>query len=142
MSLLQQIFSPRRDTGPANDSGETMPVRMNLEERMAFRRDMMFECIAGVMLHNGIPGSAYRARVVHTDQRGHAFAVMIDLANASLHAGACSPGALNAIGRSIIANAKLSGLIQVVGVYWSIGHEVDGPGSPGFSPDLMPLSET
>ena len=42
MSILKSLFSSKEapKSGP-----ETAPVKMNLEERMAFRREMLYEAI-------------------------------------------------------------------------------------------------
>jgi hypothetical protein len=128
MSFLQQILSPRRPV-PANDSGETMPRQMNLEERMVYRRDLMFECIGDAMERVGIPDSAYRLRVARTDRRGHSFVVMIDISGEFLQAETRNQASLDDIGRSIIAGAKVTGLIAAVGVYWCVGQVQDGLGA-------------
>ena len=49
MSLLTNLFAGKPGAKAAS-SPETAPVKMNLEERMAFRREMLYECIKATLL--------------------------------------------------------------------------------------------
>jgi hypothetical protein len=65
MSLFQDLFSTRAHHGEpkSTDSGqaagpETLPVKMNLQERMAFRRELLFETVKATLNSNFIAGIA------------------------------------------------------------------------------------
>lgn len=134
MSIFTSFFLPRRaastDLGDTDDAGLTLPRKMNLEERMAYRREMLFEAISLAMDRQGIAENCYHLRVSRTDKRGHTFIVMIDLSNDFLHNARGKPASLQEIGRTITAVAGASGLLEVSGVYWSV---VDATGEAGPS---------
>lgn len=119
MSLFRSIFTARR-ADPASDAGQTLPQKMNLEERMAFRREMLFEAIALAMKKCGMVEKSYRLRVSRMDKRGHVYAVMIELSGEFMDDPRYSHAALCTIGKTIVATAGASGLLQVHGVYWNV----------------------
>ena len=51
MSILKSLFATKES---ARSGPETAPVKMNLEERMAFRREMLYEAIKVTMQANGV----------------------------------------------------------------------------------------
>jgi hypothetical protein len=139
---FKSFFSPAPppDAGDSDSDGAglTQPRKMNLEERMAYRREMLFEAIGLAMDRQGIAESCYRLRVSRTDKRGHAYAVMISLSNDFLHDARGNPASLQEIGRTIAAVAGASGLLEVNGVYWSV---LDQPGGLGGRRTETPASE-
>ncbi len=132
MSLLKSLFSPKDvpDAGP-----ETAPVKMNLEERMAFRREMLYEAIKVTMKACGMTASAYKFRVVRNDKRGHHYSVMIDLSPDFLHNPETQQDRLLAVGHAITHNAMSRYGVVVQGVYWRVNEEL--PAS-----ERAPLVET
>ena len=54
--------------------------RMTLEERMAFRREMLYQSIRDTFLDMEVIGSMYKFKVMPVDERHHRFIVMIDVA--------------------------------------------------------------
>ncbi|MEO7391252.1 MAG: hypothetical protein ABIU58_03695 [Ramlibacter sp.] len=154
MFLFDSLFPSRPAASLSVSQGETLPPRMNLEERMTFRRDLLFDIIAHTLEHNGIPAECYRLRVSRTDKRGHCFAVMVDLSNEFQNSAFSTPHVLGEIGRGIADNAKASGFLEVVGVYWRVcdqsglGLSVAAPAhrasvdSRIYASDLAPLSPT
>lgn len=52
---------------------------MDLDERMAFRREMLFDSLKTTLGNHGISTVSYRLKVVKADKRGHSFLVMVDL---------------------------------------------------------------
>jgi hypothetical protein len=94
---------------------------MNLEERMAFRRELLFQAIKSAMDSSGVPAESYHFRVSRTDRRGHAYAVMVDLSNVAVHDERGSLLVLNEIGKVIARHAKAQFKLEVTGVYWCVG---------------------
>ena len=81
MSLLTNLFAGKPGAKAAS-SPETAPVKMNLEERMAFRREMLYEAIKVTMKACGMTASAYKFRVVRNDKRGHQYSARCTTMNA------------------------------------------------------------
>ena len=139
MTLLKSLFSRRPDASESG-AGQTLPQKMNLEERMAYRRDMLFEAIGIAMDANGFGEETYRLRVSRIDKRGHVYAVMITLAEEFLNDTRASQAALREIGKDIVATSGSSGVLQVNGVYWSVEeHSASGASRP-TSPSSDPKS--
>ncbi len=123
MSILKNLFSNKES---AKAGPETAPVKMNLEERMAFRREMLYEAIKVTMQANGVLAASYKFRVVRNDKRGHQYGVMIDLSTDFLNNPEGQPARLLAVGASITHNAMARYGIVVAGVYWRINEELQG----------------
>lgn len=123
MSILKSLFSSRDST---KESPETAPVKMNLEERMAFRREMLYEAIKVTMQANGVLSASYKFRVVRNDKRGHQYSVMVDLNTDFLHNREGQPDHLAAVGAAIIKNAMSRYGIVVAGVYWRVNEQMQG----------------
>jgi hypothetical protein len=110
---------------------------MNLDERMEFRRAMLYEAIKVTMQAHGILSASYRFRVVRNDRRGHMYSVMMDLSTDFMHKREGSPGQLAALGSAIAKNAAARYGILVAGVYWRVNEEIQGfePSRPVAEPD-------
>ena len=121
MSILKNLFSNKES---AKAGPETAPVKMNLEERMAFRREMLYECIKATLQSRQFFSNAYRFRVVRSDKRGHQYAVMIDLAAEFLHRPDGQQDALLSVSALITRNALARYGLGVTGVYWRIDEQL------------------
>lgn len=126
MSVLKNLFSPRKRSTSPPAGPETAPVKMNLDERMEFRRAMLYEAIKVTMQAHGIMSASYRFRVVRNDRRGHIYSVMMDLSTDFMHKREGSPGQLVALGAAISKNAAARYGILVTGVYWRVNEEIQG----------------
>jgi hypothetical protein len=120
---------------------------MNLEERMEFRREMLYEAIRITLQAHGILSASYRFRVVRNDRRGHMYSVMMDLSTDFMHNREGRPAQLVALGMAIGKNAAARYGILVSGVYWRVNDEIQGfepsrpdaePGADATAPDLPP----
>jgi hypothetical protein len=136
MALLKGIFSssrrhkdagrdPLRDDSNLPHGPETMPVMMNLEERMAFRRELLFESIRVSMNQRFIAPNAYRAKVMRVDKRGHSFIVMFDMSPTFMLSPAGQRTELVATAALLTQNAKNKYGLVVGGVYWRIDETLD-----------------
>jgi len=123
MSFFTSFLSSKPAVAAEDPDGETIPAKMNLEERMTFRREMLFDSVSFTMEHKGIPVDSYRLRISRIDKRGHSFAVMLDLSNDFLRSAYGTLLVLGEIGREIAETAKASGFLEVVGVYWRVCDE-------------------
>lgn len=123
MSILKSLFATKES---ARSGPETAPVKMNLEERMAFRREMLYEAIKVTMQASGVLAASYKFRVVRNDKRGHQYSVMIDLSTDFLNNPEGQPARLVAVGANIARNAMARYGIVVAGVYWRVNEEFQG----------------
>ncbi len=126
MSVLRHLFAPGKRPPSASTGPETAPVRMDLDERMAFRRDMLYEAIRYSMQAHGILSGSYRFRVVRNDRRGHMYSVMMDLSTDFMHKPEGRPAQLVALGAAIAKNAATRYGLLVAGVYWRVNEEIQG----------------
>jgi hypothetical protein len=141
MSLFKDLFSSSRDPKPSKggrDSHdpqdevlggargpETRPVPMNLEERMAFRRELLYETIRASLNTRFIAPNTYRFKVMRTDKRGHCFVVMLDMSPTFMDSPAGKHSSLKETAALLIKNADTKYGLQVGGVYWRADETLD-----------------
>jgi hypothetical protein len=124
--VLKNLFSNSKS--PRSEAGgpETAPVKMNLDERMEFRREMLFEAIKVTMQAHGILSASYKFRVVRSDRRGHQYLVLVDLSTDFLHNREGRREQLAALGAALAKNAAARYDILVSGVYWQVNGQLRG----------------
>lgn len=93
---------------------------MTLEERMVFRREMVFESIREVLANHGVPPLSYKLNVARLDARGHRYAVMVDLLAPSAGRVLEASGEWNAMESQIAHAAATRYRVKVSNVYWRI----------------------
>lgn len=141
MALFKDLFSgsrpPKANTGggearDSQDDGlgsargpETKPVKMNLEERMAFRRELLYETIRASLSMRFIAANTYRFKVMRTDKRGHCFVVMLDMSPTFMDSPAGQRASLKETAALLIKNADSKYGLQVGGVYWRADETLD-----------------
>lgn len=106
---------PDKSSGP-----ETVPIKMNLEERMAFRREILFDTVCEVLNQYRIAPHTYRCKVMRTDKRGHCFAVMLDMSEAFLASPEGQHKQLAAIAADLAKQSEADNHIVIAGVYWRL----------------------
>jgi hypothetical protein len=126
MSVLKNLFSTSKSPKHEASGPETGPVKMNLDERMAFRREMLFEAIRVTMQAHGILSASYKFRVVRNDKRGHQYLVLIDLSTDFLDNREGRPARLVEVGAAITKNAASRYDLLVSGVYWQVNEQIQG----------------
>ncbi|SFU85113.1 hypothetical protein SAMN05216350_106183 [Polaromonas sp. YR568] len=126
MSVLKNLFSASKSPPHSPSGPETGPVKMNLDERMEFRREMLYEAIRVTMQAHGILSASYKFRVVRNDKRGHQYLVLVDLSTDFLHNREGSPERLVALGAAIQKNAATRYHLLVSGVYWQVNEQIQG----------------
>lgn len=127
MSFFQSLFSSSQSGARESVGGpETGPVKMNLDERMAFRREMLFDSVKSTMESRGILSASYRFKVVRADKRGHSFVVMVDLSTDFMDGEQGQQRPLMALGDAIRKNALSRYGIGVPAVYWRVNEEIKG----------------
>ena len=153
MALFKVLFSLSRaakatsDGQDAQDDGsngargpETMPVKMNLDERMAFRRELLYETIRASLKSRFIAANTYRFKVMRTDKRGHCFVVMLDMSPTFMDSQAGERANLKETAALLIKDAETRYGLQVGGVYWRSDETLDVNVANWARPaTLMPL---
>lgn len=137
MSWLTKWFG--RDAQPARPDAPQAAgqVRMTLNERMAFRREMVFESVRDALLHHGVLTTGYRLHVARMDARGHCYSAMIDLILPVSGRVIDSRGELHAMEARIAQAAMSRYRIKVANVYWRFDDPADtrnaSLGEPGHT---------
>lgn len=129
MSVFKSLFGSKSHPHSSPAGPETAPVKMNLDERMSFRREMLYEAIKVTMQAHGVLSASYKFRVVRNDKRGHQYSVLIDLCADFLHNREGRPEQLAVVAAAIAKNALARYGILVAGVYWQVNEQI-----PGFEP--------
>ena len=69
MSMLMRRGSASLGKTSTSAGPETLPERMNLDERMVLRREMAFQVVRYVIGEWGLPEASFRFKVVPLDPR-------------------------------------------------------------------------
>lgn len=136
MALFKDLFSssrsqkdslrdPLQDSSDRSRGPETMPVKMNLEERMAFRRELLFETIRVSLNVRFIAPHTYRFKVMRTDKRGHCFVIMLDMSPTFMDSPAGQHAQLAETAALLTENAQSKYGLMVGGVYWRVDETLD-----------------
>ena len=126
MSFFQNLFSSSQGQKDGGSGPETGPVKMNLDERMAFRREMLFDSVKATMESRGILSASYRFKVVRADKRAHSFVMMVDLSTDFMENEQGQQKSLAALGALIRKNALARYGLGVPAVYWRVNEELKG----------------
>lgn len=104
---------------PASSAKQQGQRLMTLDERMAFRREMVFEAVREVLANHGVPPMGFKLNVARLDNRGHRYAVMVDLYRT---AGRLidAPSEWAAMEAQMGSAAERRYRVKVTSVYWRI----------------------
>jgi len=118
---LKRWLGLRKPTDMAIADSQPGQRLMTLEERMAFRRQMVFEAVREVLTEHGVSSKAFKLNVARLDSRGHRYAVMVDLLQL---AGKITkhPGEWAIMESKMTAEAERRYRVKVASVYWRIEH--------------------
>ncbi len=150
MSLFKGLFPSTRS--PSGDSRErdavtargpeTMPVKMNLEERMAFRRELLFENVRTTLGAYAIDPKSYRFKVMRTDKRGHCYVVMLDMPKLFMESEHGQHARLAEMALTLTRNAQSRYGLIVGGVYWRVDETLSAPVAEWAKPAASPAFAT
>lgn len=133
MTIFQEFFSSVRNSRSDSESQrraraygpETAPIKMNLDERMAFRRELLFESVRATLSVQCIDSKSYRVKVMHTDKRGHCYVVMLDMAPSFMAAEQGQHLQLVKAAAVLTKSAMVKYGLIVDGVYWRLDETLD-----------------
>jgi hypothetical protein len=94
--------------------------RMNLEERKAFRREMLYQSIRDTFLGMEVIGSMYKFKVMPVDERHHRFIAMIDVAKSFVTSRPNKTKSFAAIEHMMRMDAYKRFGVLVDGTYWRV----------------------
>ncbi|MBC7618189.1 MAG: hypothetical protein H7293_04225 [Candidatus Saccharibacteria bacterium] len=94
--------------------------RMDLEERKAFRREMLYQSIRDTFLSMEVIGSMYKFKVMPIDERHHRFIAMFDVAKSFVTNKENRVRSFAAIEQQMRINTYKRFGILVDGTYWRV----------------------
>lgn len=94
--------------------------RMDLEERKAFRKEMLYQSIRDTFLSMEVIGSMYKFKVMPVDERHHRFIAMIDVAKSFVTNKENRVRSFSAIEQQMRINTYKRFGILVDGTYWRV----------------------
>lgn len=98
-----------------------LPRRMDLEERKAFRRELLDQVIRESLLALDVAPSTFRFRIMPLDVRHHRFIAMIDVTNSFQPRRAGSAWTFADIEALMRKNAQERFGLLLDGIYWRAG---------------------
>jgi len=117
--------SPKKNDFPDSSPPETNPERMTLAERMAYRREMLYQSIRESLLQLQVIASMYRFRVMNLDERQHRFIAMIEVTNNfQAQLGGLSVG-FNEIEEHIRKRTFERYGVSLDGIFWRVNEHHD-----------------
>lgn len=123
--MLKRLLGASKHSTKDDSKQDANSSSMQLEDRKALRRALLFEAVKSAVEDRGIARGRYRARLVALDKRGHSYLVLIELSKAYLTAALARHMRLTYIGRAIINEAAECFGLLVREVYWRISADTD-----------------
>ena len=102
-------------------AAEAHDKRMDLEERKAFRQEMLYQSIRESFLDMEVIGSMYKFKVTPVDQRHHRFIAMIDVAKSFVTGKDAKTKSFASLEKLMRANAYKRFGVLIDGIYWRVG---------------------
>ena len=123
MSWLKNWLGRKTVDDSAMEARQPGQKLMTLDERMAFRREMVFEAMREVLVQHGLPPLSYKLNVARLDSRGHRFAVMVDLVPHLAGRVVDSPGEWQVMEDQAAQMATSRYRVRISNVYWRLEHQ-------------------
>lgn len=99
---------------------EAHAQRMDLEERKAFRQEMIYQSIRESFLAMEVIGSMYKFKVMAVDVRHHRFIAMIDVAKSFVTGKEAKTKSFAALEKLMRSNAYKRFGVLIEGIYWRV----------------------
>lgn len=101
-------------------AAEAHAKRMDLEERKAFRQEMLYQSIRESFLAMEVIGSMYKFKVMPVDMRHHRFIAMIDVAKSFVTGKEAKTKSFAALEKLMRSNAYKRFGVLIEGIYWRV----------------------
>lgn len=118
--MLSLFRSKPKAQGNAVESPVAQRQRMNLEERKAFRQEMLYQSIRETFLSMEVIGSMYKFKVMPVDERHHRFIAMIDVAKSFVTGKEARTKSFASIEKLMRANTYKRYGVLLEGTYWRV----------------------
>lgn len=128
MSWLKNWFGRMSPNDSAIGPQQPGQKLMTLDERMAFRREMVFEAMREVLVNHGLPPLSYKLNVARLDSRGHRYAVMVDLVSHLAGRVVDAPGEWQVMETQATHAASSRYRVKISSVYWRLEAQGFAPG--------------
>lgn len=115
------IFHKNKVKGSAKPAPDSVPPsRMDLAERKAFRREMLYQAIRESLLSLEVVSSMYKFKVMNVDVRHHRFIAMIDVTKSFQTRKNSKPQSFYEIEDFIKKNTFDRFGLTLEGIYWRV----------------------
>ncbi|HNV59467.1 MAG TPA: hypothetical protein PKH72_07415 [Rhodoferax sp.] len=114
------LFRSKKESAAAAEAAVANAKRMDLEERKAFRREMLYQSIRESFLSMEVIGSMYKFKVMPVDERHHRFIAMIDVAKSFVTGKEARTKSFAALEKLMRANTYKRFGILIEGTYWRV----------------------
>jgi hypothetical protein len=114
------LFRPKREATAVAETAKANAKRMDLEERKAFRREMLYQSIRESFLSMEVIGSMYKFKVMPVDESHHRLIAMIDVAKSFVTGKEARTKSFAALEKLIRANTYKRFGILIEGTYWRV----------------------
>jgi hypothetical protein len=115
------FFRKSKTEGDARHPPDSVPpTRMELSERKAFRREMIFQAIRESLMSLEVNSSMYKFKVMNVDERHHRFVAMIDVTKSFLTGKYARPKTFYEIEEFIKKNTFERFGLLLEGIYWRV----------------------
>lgn len=115
------LFRPKKKpSAEAIEAAADHAKRMDLEERKAFRQEMMYQSIRESFLAMEVIGSMYKFKVTPVDVRHHRFIAMIDVAKSFVTGKDAKTKSFASLEKLMRANAYKRFGVLIEGIYWRV----------------------
>ena len=101
-------------------AAEAHAKRMDLEERKAFRQEMLYQSIRESFLAMEVIGSMYKFKVMPVDVRHHRFIAMIDVAKSFVTGKEAKTKSFASLEKLMRSNAYKRFGVLIEGIYWRV----------------------
>ena len=141
----------RNTPAPAAAAVELAARRMDLDERMAYRRERLYQSIRETFLSMEVVSHMYRFKVMPVDERHHRFIAMIDVAKSFVTGPNSKTKSFAAMEQAMRTNTYKRFGVLIDGIYWRVSETEehferhsrasDPARSEGFEPAAAPAQE-
>ena len=116
------FFRSKKQQAPADvaAAAEAHAKRMDLEERKAFRQEMLYQSIRESFLAMEVIGSMYKFKVMPMDMRHHRFIATIDVAKSFVTGKDAKTKSFAALEKLMRSNAYKRCGVLIEGIYWRV----------------------
>ena len=104
----------------AKASAQGSSQRMTLEERKAFRQEMLYQSIRASFLSMEVLANMYKFKVMAVDERHHRFIAMIDVAKSFVTCKDSRTKSFSVLEQTIRVDAHKRFGILIDGIYWRV----------------------